>query len=76
MVYPLLTISTGSLSDKDSVVKENLLPEHFEHFFRFWEIKLKLRPETFKEIPGGLKYSTLEKTIMKVSALLLRLFFF
>jgi len=65
MVYPLLAVPTGRLSEKDNSIKEKLLPEHFELFFRCWEINLELWPKTFNDVSGGLRYSLIEKTILK-----------
>lgn len=65
MVYPLLIVPTGRLSEKDRCMKEKLLPEHFELFFRCWEIDLELWPKTFKDVSRGLMHSRIEKTIMK-----------
>ena len=65
MVYPLLAVPTGKISEKDRSVKEKLLPEHLELFLRCWEINLELWPETFNDVSGGLRYSLIEKTILK-----------
>ena len=65
MVYPLLAVLTGRLSEKDRSMKEKLLPEHLELFLRCWEINLELWPETFNDVSGGLRYSLIEKTILK-----------
>jgi len=67
MIYPLLTVPTGRLSEKDGAIKKaTLRQEHFELFFRCWEINLNLWPETFRDVSGGLKYSTIEKKILKL----------
>ncbi|MDD5143707.1 radical SAM protein [Methanoregula sp.] len=65
MIYPLLAVPTGRLSEKDCTVKENLLPEHVELFLRCWEISLELWPKTFKDISGGLRYSFIEKAMLR-----------
>jgi radical SAM superfamily enzyme YgiQ (UPF0313 family) len=65
MIYPLLAVPTGRLSEKDCSVKENLLPEHFELFFRCWEINLGIWPEMFNDISSGLRYSPFKKTIIR-----------
>lgn len=65
MVYPLLAVPTGRLSEKDLSVKEKLLHEHLELFLRCWEINLKLWPETFNDVSGGLRYSLIEKTMLR-----------
>jgi radical SAM superfamily enzyme YgiQ (UPF0313 family) len=65
MIYPLLTVPTGRLSEKDHSVKENLLPEHLELFLRCWEISLELWPKTFNDVSGGLQYSLIEKIMLK-----------
>ncbi|MEN6443966.1 MAG: radical SAM protein [Methanoregula sp.] len=65
MVYPLLAVPTGRLSEKDCTAKENLLPEHLELFLRCWEINLELWPEMFNEVSGGMRYSLIEKTILR-----------
>jgi len=65
MVYPLLAVPTGRLSEKDRSAKERLLPEHFDLFFRCWEINLGLWPELFNDISSGTNYSLIGKTILR-----------
>ena len=65
MIYPLLAVPTGRLSEKDRTVKENLLPEHVELFLRCWEISLELWPKTFSDISGGLRCSFIERAMLK-----------
>lgn len=67
MIYPLLTVPTGRLSEKNGAArKETLQQTHFELFFRCWEINLKLWPETFRDVSRGLKCSIIEKKFLKL----------
>lgn len=68
MFYPLFFVPIGSLSKEEYFTKEKMLPEHFELFFKCWEVNLRQWPQIFNDL--SLDYNLPQKAFIK---LLLRL---
>ena len=64
MFYPLFFVPMGRLSGEDYFTKEKMLPEHFELFFKCWEINLRQWPRTFNDL--SVNYNFIQKAFVKL----------